>query len=105
MRPPTYPEPDRLSGYGELTESIGLIKTGAEYEFRTTVIDAVHTDEEMTAIGEWIRGARRYVLQPFVPREDLPDIALRTGHRTSAERLKCLQDFMKPFAGEILCRE
>ena len=104
--PARYPDLTGFSDTAKLTESIDLIKAGAgNYEFRTTVIDPDHTDEEMTAIGEWIRGARRYALQPFVPREDLPDIALRTTRRTSAERLQHLQDFMKPYANEILCRE
>ena len=104
--PERYPGLTGFSDTAKLTESIGLIKTGdREYEFRTTVIDPIHTDEEMAAIGEWIRGARRYALQPFVPREDLPDIGLRTTPRTSAERMKQLQSLMQSYADEVLCRE
>jgi len=41
----------------------------ADYEFRTTVAPGLGEDD-IIAIAEWIRGARRYILQPFrVPRE------------------------------------
>ena len=104
--PGRYPTLTGFSDVGKITESIDLIKSGGrEYEFRTTVIDPIHTDEEMAAIGEWIRGARRYTLQPFVPRDNLPDPALRATPRTSAERMKQLQSLMQPYAGEVLCRE
>lgn len=35
------------------------------YEFRTTVGKDLHTACEMRGIGEWLRGAKRYFLQPF----------------------------------------
>mgnify|MGYP000455818069 CR=1 FL=1 len=38
-------------------------------------------------IRELISGARRYVLQPFVPREDIPDPRYRALARTSPDRM------------------
>lgn len=51
-----------------LAESITLImESGVDYEFRTTVIKSLLPREDFPAIGEAIRGARRYYLQKFVP--------------------------------------
>lgn len=39
------------------------------YEFRTTVVRELHTVEDMRRLGEWIKGARKLVLQQFVDSE------------------------------------
>ncbi len=44
-----------------------LISSPVEYEFRTTVIKALCSPEDIDEIGREIRGARRYFLQKFVP--------------------------------------
>jgi len=94
-----FPHPDRI------LRSIELLRTKArDYEFRTTVIEAVHTDEQMDEIGRMIKGSRRYALQPFIPRDDLPDRKYRTLKRTSAARLKELKNRMNGCAEEILLR-
>jgi pyruvate formate lyase activating enzyme len=43
-----------------------LIGSGIEHEFRTTVAEPLLAVADLLAIGEELRGARRYVLQPFV---------------------------------------
>lgn len=35
------------------------------YEFRTTIVKELHTEEDMYAIREWIRGAHAYFLQSY----------------------------------------
>lgn len=37
------------------------------YEFRTTVVGGLHTDEDFREIGELIDGIKRYVLVPYKP--------------------------------------
>jgi pyruvate formate lyase activating enzyme len=79
-----------------LTESIRLIREhAADYEFRTTVIESWHTPETMTAIGEWVGGTKRHVLQAFVPREHLPDPAMRVLRETPADVLRALADILR----------
>lgn len=52
----------------EITKSIALLKTGrVDYEFRTTVIKSLLPPEDFHAIGESLRGAKRYYLQKFIP--------------------------------------
>jgi pyruvate formate lyase activating enzyme len=103
-----------LSGYPNLvgftrteriTESVRLImESGKEYEFRTTVIEPFHTDEQMREIAELIRGARRYCIQPFIPKDDLPDPRLRETKRTTPARLRRIEALMKPCVQEIVVR-
>lgn len=53
---------------GSIPESIDIIMhSGIEYEFRTTVVDPLHTVDSIKTIGEkLIPGAEQYYLQPFV---------------------------------------
>lgn len=47
-------------------ESIDLILSRApDYEFRTTVVRGIHSEVDIHAIGERIRGAKRFSLQNF----------------------------------------
>lgn len=95
--PADYP---RRTGFGDveaLTESISLIRDRATaYEFRTTILEEWHGEDQMHAIGEWVRGAKLHVLQAFVPRDDLPDPACRRMRETPS-------DLMHPLA-DVLCR-
>lgn len=103
-----------LSGYPELTgftqtekiaESVRLImSSGVDYEFRTTIIEPFHTDEQMREIGELINGAKRYRIQPFIPKDNLPDLRLREAKRTTPARLRRIEQLMKPFVQEIIVR-
>ena len=42
-----------------------LMRSGIQYEFRTTVCKELHDTESIKRIGEWIAGARHYYLQPY----------------------------------------
>ncbi|MFQ6094899.1 MAG: anaerobic ribonucleoside-triphosphate reductase activating protein [Candidatus Bathyarchaeia archaeon] len=48
----------------EETMSI-LMESDVDYEFRTTVIPTIHTEEDIRSICKAISGCRRYVLQNF----------------------------------------
>lgn len=53
-------------------ESVDFLMEGrVPYTFRTTMAKPLHTEEDMHAIGRWIRGCQRYVLQNFVDSGDL----------------------------------
>lgn len=50
-----------------IRESIELLKnSGVPYEFRTTIVKALHPKEDFPEIGELIQGADTYYLQKFV---------------------------------------
>ena len=44
-----------------------LLASSVEYEFRTTIVKSLLSQEDLKRIGESIRGAKRYYLQKFVP--------------------------------------
>ncbi len=41
------------------------------FEFRTTVVQEFHTEEDFISIGKWLAGAPKYFLQKFVDSGDL----------------------------------
>ncbi len=42
-----------------------LMGSGADYEFRTTLIDQYHKKDNILNILEWIKGAKKYCMQKF----------------------------------------
>ena len=52
---------------GPITESKEFLMTcGIEYEFRTTVVKGIHTEESIQNAAQWIQGAPEYYLQQYV---------------------------------------
>lgn len=50
----------------KIKKSIDLIqKSKKDYEFRTTVVPGLVDKAEIKKIGEWLRGAKKFVLQQF----------------------------------------
>ncbi len=107
--PRKYAETSGLMGLDldPIKESIYyLIKPGegrdyVDYEFRTTVIEEYHKEEDFHEIGELIRGAKRYFLQPFVDREHVPNHNLTT---PSLERLNVYRDIANSYVEYVAIR-
>jgi pyruvate formate lyase activating enzyme len=100
-----YADLVKFSDVEKIRSCIELIKAEAkDYEFRTTVIESLHTNHLMDEVAEVIRGARRYALQAFIPRDDIPSPAFRNLFRTTACRLNELKGRMTGCADEILLR-
>ena len=65
------------AGIGNLSldaveESVAFLLGGhVDYEFRTTVTAKLHTPQDIGAIAQWIKGAKRYYLQNFTDSGDL----------------------------------
>lgn len=97
-----------VTGYDKLDnirQSISIIMTKAkDYEFRTTVIETLHNEEEIMDCGKLITGAKRYILQPFVPRDNLPSLALRTQPRTRPSFMEQAASWAEGFAQTIEIR-
>ncbi len=70
--PRRYRETCGVDVLDAVSESIRLLLgSSIDYEFRTTVCSPLHTPADMTEIGRWIHGAKRYFIQPFVDSGDL----------------------------------
>jgi pyruvate formate lyase activating enzyme len=103
--PEQYPELVGFHDWGKIEESIELIKNSdVEHEFRTTIIEDVHSHDHAHAIRPLIKGAKRYILQPFQPQEHLPDKKLRTVARTKPSHLRKLRDLLHGSAHEVIAR-
>ena len=79
----------------EVGDSVRLLMNGGvTYEFRTTVCGGLHTEREMREIGEWLRGAERYFLQPF---EDSGRIRAAGLAPPSPEELRTYRQILLPY--------
>ena len=59
-------------GLDAVERSVELLKrSGAEHEFRTTVVRQLHSDEDFRDIGDWLSGEERYFLQAFKDSGDI----------------------------------
>ena len=84
---------------GPVEESISLLMSGdTDYEFRTTVVRELHTTEDLEAIGQWIRGAKRYFLQNF---EDSGNLIREGFHGFSEEEIRVLSQHAAPYVEYI----
>jgi pyruvate formate lyase activating enzyme len=73
-----------------------FLKSNADYEFRTTLISEYHSIENIKAIAEWIKGAKKYFLQKFRNGENciltnLNEVPLET----AKEYLKILSPYIQ----------
>lgn len=55
-----------------IEESVEILKKGkVDYEFRSTVLPNVHSEEDIINMAKWIKGSRVYYLQQFRPEKTL----------------------------------
>jgi pyruvate formate lyase activating enzyme len=85
---------------GRIRASIQLLLEGkVEYEFRTTVVPTLLEEEEVYALARRIRGARRYTLQSFNPRDAL-DERLRKSALLDPATLQRMQERVNEIIGK-----
>jgi len=83
----------------KIAESMSLIKkSGIDYEFRTTIVPGIHSEEDMILMAKQIGPAKKYFLQQFVPTKDLINNELKNVKSFSYDRLeKILTEIEKLF--------
>lgn len=76
-------------------ESIKFImECGLPYEFRTTVVQELHTKEDIEAIAKMISGAEKYALQCF---KDSGDLICDNYSAHSEQTMREMLELVKPF--------
>lgn len=56
----------------KIKESVKIIReSGLDYEFRSTVLPALHSKEDIIAMARQIKGSKKYFLQQFKPAKEL----------------------------------
>ena len=73
--------------FNKIRQTVALLmEDRVDYEFRTTVVEQYHKKEDFVAIGQLIKGAKKYFLQQFVARNTVPDCTLKAPNRETIEK-------------------
>jgi len=85
--------------------SLSLLKeSSVRYEIRTTIISSLHTPEVVMQICKEIGSVEKYVLQRFVPRDELLDVSLRTHEKTTMPYVVSLKEVCDEFQTNVVVR-
>ncbi len=85
-----------------ISESIDLIRSSSiPYEFRTTAVKGLHTEEDFAEIGKWIAGAERYFIQNYVESGQVLSPGF-SGFRK--DELLTFADIVRPWVKEVSLR-
>ena len=88
---------------GPVEETKNYLLSGAvEYEFRTTVVKGLHTEESLVEAAKWIAGAREYYLQQFKDSSDV--IAIEGLSAFTGEEMHALADAVRPYVPSVQVR-
>lgn len=83
--------------------SISFLLSGAiPYEFRTTVVRGLHSEEDFRQIGPWIRGCSRYFLQSFTDSRQVLVPGVYSAF--TKDELLHFAELIRPFVGEAALR-
>ena len=86
----------------KIEESVAFLKQGAvDYEFRTTVAEGLHTEEDIEEMGKWLKGAKRHFLQAFKDSGELIGFGLS---EMPKERMYAMRDIMRKYIPECEIR-
>ena len=86
----------------KLDESIDYLVHGSlPYEFRTTVVKELHSDEDFEKIGPWIRGCKNYYLQCFVDSDQVLNPVYTS---PTKEELLRYQSIVEPYVEHVELR-
>ncbi|HHE67573.1 MAG TPA: anaerobic ribonucleoside-triphosphate reductase activating protein [Candidatus Parcubacteria bacterium] len=56
----------------KIEQSIDFLILGkVDYEFRSTIVPGLHSEKDIIEMARWIKGAKRYFLQNFLPEKTL----------------------------------
>ena len=82
----------------KVKDSIELIMNSKiDYEFRTTVVPLLHSEETIIEIARYITGAKKYVLQNFSPLEETLNPSFQKIKPYSDEKIQELSEKAKKY--------
>ena len=86
-----------------IDESIRFLLEGSvPYEFRTTVVRGLHTEEDFKEIGPWIKGCGDYYLQNFTESGQVLEPGVFSGF--GKEELEGFAQLVRPYVGRAALR-
>jgi pyruvate formate lyase activating enzyme len=88
----------------DVRKTVEFIRSsGLDYEFRSTILPRLHKAADLKAIGEWLRGSKRYALQQFRPLATL-DKSYEKEPSYSEDEMKRFGEMLKPYFGSVEVR-
>ncbi|MEM4308228.1 MAG: anaerobic ribonucleoside-triphosphate reductase activating protein [Thermoplasmata archaeon] len=87
----------------KIKESVQVLKEFGNYEFRTTYIPELHTEEDLRNILAFLQKPRKYVIQRFVAQNAFSE-KLRKSKEVSMEELEAIARKMEGLAEKIVVR-
>jgi len=82
-----------------------IMQSGLEYEFRTTVVPGLHSEDDIISLAKEISGAKKYYLQQFRASEKIFNQEYKTVKPYPAEFLKDLREKVKDLFGVCEVRD
>jgi pyruvate formate lyase activating enzyme len=87
-----------------LMHTVEILNTGkVPYEFRTTLVPELATAEDVTCIGEIVKGAQTLALQQFIP-DDTLDKKFESIRPYAPEIIKGFAETMRKYAKNVVLR-
>ncbi len=78
-----------------------LMEAKVPYEFRTTIVDELHTPQDLVDIGKWIKGAKNYFLQPYRDSETV----IKQGFSVpDGDKLEAIKTAAEPYVANVTIR-
>ncbi len=91
-------------GLIDIKESVkDIMSSGLKYEFRTTVVPRLHKEADIIEIGQWLKGADKFVLQQFRPMTPI-DTDYRIEKPYPRAKLDDFADKLRPFIKRVEVR-
>ena len=88
----------------KIEQSIDIISnSGVEYEFRTTVLPRLLSEQDMIKIGKWLAGAKRFAIQQFRPMKTL-DPSYKNEQQYSRQELERFKKLLGTYFDEVEVR-
>jgi len=93
----------------KIQDSIELVSKLENYEFRTTILEGIHAEDEMKKIAEWLnriagKKPKKFCLQGFKVQGEIMDAQFKNYPDTSEEYLNKLKESIKDYFEEIEVR-
>jgi pyruvate formate lyase activating enzyme len=81
-----------------------IMKSGTEYEFRTTAQPDLLTKEDFQKIGQWLKGAKKYCIQQFKTMPEMIDETFKNKNTYSKEELEEIKKSLANYFEKIEIR-
>jgi len=81
-----------------------IMESKIDYEFRTTVVPSLHTEEDIKNIASYIQGAEKYALQNFSSQGEILNPEFSKIKPYNAEELNKIQTAISPYVIQCTIR-